>query len=158
MRSAPALPVSLGLTVLQEGLTKRAYPFGLLGPCPPDKLGVTNRAVGADVCSDGEIIYGANRGGLLRHLTRMLPHAKIFLRFARGGITTNRARYGRPIKSSLMCSAVNHFGLAEQKFFAAAHRAGIRAPGAPPKASARGRRRGRLAGIGQGIANGPLSV
>jgi hypothetical protein len=77
MRRAPALPVSLGLTVLKEGLAKRAHPFGLLGPCPPDKLGVANRAVGADVCGDGEIIYGANRGGLLRHLTRMLPHAKI---------------------------------------------------------------------------------
>src|SRR5271166_3435314 len=77
VRRAPALPVSLGLTVLKYGLAERAHAFGLLGPCPPDKLGVANCTIGADMSSDGEIIYGANRGDLLRHLTRMLPHAEI---------------------------------------------------------------------------------
>ena len=73
----------LGLAVLKESLTVRAYPFGLLGARPPDQLGVVNSSVVADMGGDGEIIYGANCGGLLRHLTRMLPHAKIsFVRAA----------------------------------------------------------------------------
>ena len=77
MRRAPALSVSLGLAVLKYGLAERAHAFGLLGPSPPDELGVADSTVGADMSSDGEIIYGANRGDLLRHLTRMLPHAEI---------------------------------------------------------------------------------
>ena len=82
----------LGLAVLEQRLTVRANPFGLLGARPPDQLGVMNPAVVADVGSDGEIIYGAYRGGVLRHLTRMLPHAKISFVLRGMNRKTGRAR------------------------------------------------------------------
>src|SRR5579862_9843587 len=77
VRSAPARSMRLGLTVLEQRLALRADPFGLLGARPPHQLGVVDPAVVADMGSDGEIIHGANRGGLLGHLTRVLPHARI---------------------------------------------------------------------------------
>jgi len=68
VRRAPARSMRLGLAVLKENLTLRANPLGLLSARPPDQLRVVDPSVIADVCGDGEIIYGANRGGVLRHL------------------------------------------------------------------------------------------
>ena len=121
MRSAPAVSVRLGLSVLKKGLAMRADPLGLLGAGSSDQLGVANRPVDAQMGGDGEIIHGANCGGLLRHLTRMLPHAKKFLGFARlqkvGG-----ARYRRTYKNNRMRIAVNRFCGESAEFLASTHR------------------------------------
>lgn len=115
MSHAPATSTRLGLAVLKESLTVRANPLGLLGTRPPDQLGVVNSAVDADVGGDREIIYGANCGTLLRHLTRMLPHAECpSLRAVRRVI--GRARYRYSIKHSPMLTQVNRFEAAIENF------------------------------------------
>ena len=109
VRSAPARSLGLGLSILEEGLTVRADPLGLLGARPSDQLGVVDPTVAAQMRRDGEIIYGANRGSLLRHLTRMLPHAKFSL-VSRGlEQGAGRAGYGQQINHNLMRVGVNCF-------------------------------------------------
>ena len=58
----------LGLPILECGLAVRAGALPLLDARAPNQLGVADGAVAAQMTGYGEIVDGANRDRVLRHL------------------------------------------------------------------------------------------